>query len=95
MFRAGTTFLSNLLDPDGRNCLLLRWEAGDSPAPTNFRSGDRDPPRRHQVGIDKQSPGEPGRRLAQSREDAGETLNGRAAAWKEVASGSRSDLPIP
>jgi Sulfotransferase family len=44
MFRAGTTFLSNLLDRDPRNRALLRWEAGDSvPPPTssNFRSGER------------------------------------------------------
>ena len=44
MFRAGTTFLSNLLDRDPRNRALLRWEAGDSvPPPTrsNFRSGPR------------------------------------------------------
>jgi hypothetical protein len=44
MFRAGTTFLSNLLDQDRRNRPLLRWEAGDSvppPTPSNFRSGDR------------------------------------------------------
>src|SRR5437588_7010583 len=35
MFRAGTTFLSNLLDPGRRNRALLLWESGDSlpPAP--------------------------------------------------------------
>src|SRR6516165_2342519 len=41
MFRAGTTFLSNLLDHDRRNRPLLRWEAGDSvppPSHANFRS---------------------------------------------------------
>jgi hypothetical protein len=44
MFRAGTTFLSNLLDRDGRNRPLLRWEAADSvppPSPASFRSGPR------------------------------------------------------
>ena len=44
MFRAGTTFLSNLFDQDRRNRPLLRWEAGDSvppPTPANFRSGPR------------------------------------------------------
>jgi Sulfotransferase family len=44
MFRAGTTFLSQLLDQDLRNRALLRWEAGDSaPPPThaNLRSGPR------------------------------------------------------
>jgi hypothetical protein len=44
MFRAGTTFLSQLLDQDDRNRALLRWEANDSvppPTPTNFRSGPR------------------------------------------------------
>jgi hypothetical protein len=44
MFRAGTTFLSNLLDQDPANRSLLRWEAGDSippPTPSNFRSGPR------------------------------------------------------
>ena len=35
MFRAGTTFLSYLLELDARNRALLRWEAGDSiPPPT-------------------------------------------------------------
>jgi len=35
MFRAGTTFLSYLLEQDARNRALLRWEAGDSvPPPT-------------------------------------------------------------
>jgi hypothetical protein len=44
MFRAGTTFLSSLLEQDGRNRALLRWEAGDSvPPPTvaTYRSGPR------------------------------------------------------
>jgi hypothetical protein len=44
MFRAGTTFLSSLLDQDRRNRPLLRWEAGDSvppPTPANARSGPR------------------------------------------------------
>jgi hypothetical protein len=44
MFRAGTTFLSNLLEHDRRNRALLRWEAGDSvPPPTlaTHRSGPR------------------------------------------------------
>ncbi|HEV7527177.1 MAG TPA: sulfotransferase [Acidimicrobiia bacterium] len=44
MFRAGTTFLSYLLEQDARNRALLRWESGDSvPPPTveNIRSGPR------------------------------------------------------
>jgi hypothetical protein len=44
MFRAGTTFLSQLLDQDPRNRALLRWEANDSappPSPASFRSGPR------------------------------------------------------
>lgn len=44
MFRAGTTFLSYLLERDRRNRALLRWEAGDSvPPPTaeTLRSGPR------------------------------------------------------
>jgi sulfotransferase family protein len=44
MFRAGTTFLSYLLDRDRRNRPLLLWEAGDSappPSPDDFRSGPR------------------------------------------------------
>jgi hypothetical protein len=44
MFRAGTTFLSQLFDQDPRNRALLRWEANDSvppPSHANFRSGPR------------------------------------------------------
>jgi hypothetical protein len=44
MFRAGTTFLSYLLDQDGRNRPLLLWESADSvpPAsPGDHRSGPR------------------------------------------------------
>jgi hypothetical protein len=44
MFRAGTTLLSHLLDLDGDNRTLLRWEAGDSvppPTPADHRSGPR------------------------------------------------------
>jgi hypothetical protein len=44
MFRAGTTFLSQLFDQDARNRALLRWEANDSvppPSPANLRSGPR------------------------------------------------------
>src|SRR5256714_12486522 len=44
MFRAGTTFLSQLLDQDPHNRALLRWEAADSappPSHANFRSGPR------------------------------------------------------
>jgi hypothetical protein len=44
MFRAGTTYLSSLLDHDAGNRALLRWEAGDSvppPTPATFRSGPR------------------------------------------------------
>jgi hypothetical protein len=44
MFRAGTTFLSYLLEHDPRNRALLRWEAGDSvppPTPADYRQGPR------------------------------------------------------
>ena len=44
MFRAGTTFLSELLDQDPRNRALLRWEANDSappPSPATHRTGPR------------------------------------------------------
>lgn len=44
MFRAGTTFLSYLLEQDHRNRALLRWEAGDSvppPSPSTLRVGPR------------------------------------------------------
>ena len=44
MFRAGTTFLSYLLDQDRGNRPLLRWESGDSvpPAsPADHRAGPR------------------------------------------------------
>ena len=44
MFRAGTTYLSRLLDQDPHNRALLRWEATDSvppPSYRNFRSGPR------------------------------------------------------
>lgn len=44
MFRAGTTFLSNLLDRDAGNRALLAWESGDSvppPTPEGRRSGPR------------------------------------------------------
>jgi hypothetical protein len=44
MFRAGTTFLSQLLDQDLGNRALLRWEAADSvPPPSSgmYRSGPR------------------------------------------------------
>jgi len=44
MFRAGTTFLSKLLDQDPGNRALLRWEAADSvppSSPESYRSGPR------------------------------------------------------
>ncbi|MGV0716697.1 sulfotransferase [Mycolicibacterium sp. XJ662] len=44
LFRAGTTFLSELLDQDRANRSLLRWEAADSvppPSPETLRSGPR------------------------------------------------------
>jgi hypothetical protein len=44
MFRAGTTFLSYLLDQDRRNRPLLRWEATDSvppPSASDHRAGPR------------------------------------------------------
>jgi hypothetical protein len=44
MFRAGTTFLSHMLEKDARHRPLLRWEAGDStppPAPASLQSDAR------------------------------------------------------
>lgn len=44
MFRAGTTFLSQLLDQDPGNRALLRWEAADSvppPSAETYRAGPR------------------------------------------------------
>jgi hypothetical protein len=44
MFRAGTTFLSYLLEQDPRNRALLRWEAGESvppPTPETLHSDPR------------------------------------------------------
>lgn len=44
MFRAGTTFLSHVLDQDLGNRALLRWEANDSvppSSPADHRSGPR------------------------------------------------------
>ncbi len=44
MFRAGTTFLSHMLEKDARHRPLLRWEAGDSvppPAPASLQSDPR------------------------------------------------------
>lgn len=44
LFRAGTTFLSELLDQDRANRSLLRWEAADSvppPSHSTYRSGPR------------------------------------------------------
>ncbi|HEX2284540.1 MAG TPA: sulfotransferase [Mycobacterium sp.] len=44
LFRAGTTFVSELLDQDPANRSLLRWEAADSvppPSVETFRSGPR------------------------------------------------------
>ncbi|MDQ1467648.1 MAG: hypothetical protein QOH10_2063 [Actinomycetota bacterium] len=44
MFRAGTTFLSYVLEQDRRNRALLRWEAADSvppPSPSDHRRGPR------------------------------------------------------
>ncbi|MGV0643335.1 sulfotransferase family protein [Mycolicibacterium sp. XJ879] len=44
LFRAGTTFVSELLDQDRANRSLLRWEAADSvppPTPQTLRSGPR------------------------------------------------------
>lgn len=44
MFRAGTTFLSYLLEQDAGNRALIRWETGDSvppPNPENLRSDPR------------------------------------------------------
>jgi hypothetical protein len=43
MFRAGTTFLSYVLEQDRRNRALLRWEAGDSVPPPTADSRRSDP----------------------------------------------------
>jgi Sulfotransferase family len=44
LFRAGTTFLSHMLEKDARHRPLLRWEAGDSvppPAPASLQTDPR------------------------------------------------------
>jgi hypothetical protein len=44
LFRAGTTLLSNLLDRDPANRVMLRWESGDAvppPTPAELREGPR------------------------------------------------------
>jgi hypothetical protein len=60
MFRAGTTFLSNLLDQDRRNRALLLWESGDSvpPAsPANHRAGPRvEAAREHNAMLEQLNP---------------------------------------
>jgi len=43
MFRAGTTFLSHMLEKDARHRPLLRWEAGDSIPPPTPASLESDP----------------------------------------------------
>ena len=43
MFRAGTTFLSYLLEKDERHRPLLRWEAGDSVPPPRMETLRTDP----------------------------------------------------
>jgi hypothetical protein len=43
MFRAGTTFLSYLLEKDERHRPLLRWEAGDSVPPPRLETRGTDP----------------------------------------------------
>lgn len=43
MFRAGTTFLSYLLERDARHRPLLRWEAGDSVPPPRLETRGTDP----------------------------------------------------
>jgi hypothetical protein len=57
MFRAGTTFLSYLLDQDRGNRPLLGWEAGDSvppPSPEDYRSGPRVDAAREQAAMMEQ-----------------------------------------
>jgi len=60
MFRAGTTFLSELLDQDPDNRALLRWEAADSvppPRPDAFRTGPRvDAARAHAEALEALNP---------------------------------------
>ena len=50
MFRAGTTFLSNLLDRDPANRALLGWESQDSAAPADPRDPAQRPARRRGPG---------------------------------------------
>src|SRR5438105_1814865 len=60
MFRAGTTFLSYLLDQDRRNRSLLLWESSDSvpPAsPVDHRAGPRiEAAREHSAMLDQLNP---------------------------------------
>jgi hypothetical protein len=60
MFRAGTTFLSQLLDKDPQNRALLSWETADPvppPTPDNFRAGPRlDAVRAGQLALEQVNP---------------------------------------
>ena len=72
MFRAGTTFLSQLLDKDAGNRALLSWETADPvppPTPENFRAGPRlEAVRAGQQVLNELNPA----LLAVHREEAGE-----------------------
>jgi hypothetical protein len=74
LFRAGTTFLSYLLEKDPRHRPLLRWEAGDSvppPAPATLRSDPRIAAARAAAAMLEQI--NPRVRLVQSEEPDGPT----------------------
>jgi hypothetical protein len=74
MFRAGTTFLTYLLEKDERHRPLLRWEAGDSvppPRPETLRSDPRiDATRAAMAMMDQMNPR---MRVVQSEEPDGPT----------------------
>ena len=74
LFRAGTTFLSYLLEKDPRHRPLLRWEAGDSvppPSPATLRTDPRiETARAAAAMLDQMNPRV---RLVQSEEPDGPT----------------------
>jgi len=74
LFRAGTTLLSNLLDRDPANRVMLRWESGDSvppPAPGELREGPRVDA--GQVGVDMLAAINPGIKAIHHEDSASPT----------------------
>jgi len=93
MFRAGTTFLSNLLDQDASNRSLLLWESADSapPAsPADHRTGPRIEAAREQSAMLEQL--NPGMRAVHHEEADGPTeciavmsQDFKSLSWEAIA----------